>query len=81
MQFQLRVLYLILIPSPSQAAASAGIAVPGIGICYPSSCSQGDIQLILNEFYNSTGDYLTPLVNTCTTAEKPPFDTGDYAMM
>ncbi|CAG7725078.1 unnamed protein product [Allacma fusca] len=61
---------------------SSLIMFPMMGTCFPSSCSNDDIQMIFSTLYSAlTQNYLEQVVLGCETDEKPPLDAGDYSMI
>lgn len=64
--------------------------VPTVGVCFPNSCTQLDVQLLLvnavSSFYSKIPgvdpkSLLWPATATCTDRHKPDFDAGDITMM
>ena len=58
---------------------------PSAANCFPSTCSKGEVQLLLNEYFqvaNLTEKYnVVPRVGNCVTDEKPKTDAAVVIMM
>ncbi|XP_035714450.1 nose resistant to fluoxetine protein 6 [Folsomia candida] len=62
---------------------------PSVGVCFPNSCDQGDIeQILMNIFYSVLYDYpptgngtIWPAVEFCYVGKRPDFDAGDISVI
>ncbi|OXA43963.1 Nose resistant to fluoxetine protein 6 [Folsomia candida] len=62
---------------------------PSVGVCFPNTCEQSDIeQILMNIFHSVLYDYPTngtgkmwPAVEFCYVGKKPDLDAGDFSVI
>jgi hypothetical protein len=55
--------------------------IPSVGTCFPASCSNRDVQKVLNNTMQAYLSNVIPIVHYCATDTKPDFDVADISVM